>query len=70
MNSGWEAFFEQRRTGIPTFDIGPGTLNNGIPKRWMYPDRELTDNSANLTAAIQRQFNGVDDINATMWLLQ
>jgi len=71
MNSGWEAFFEQRRTGIPTFDVGPGTQNGGqIPKRWMYPQGELTNNGANLKAAIQRQYNGNDDINAAMWLLQ
>ena len=71
MNSGWEPFLEQRRTGIPTLGVGPATQNGGlVPKRWMYPQGELTNNPANMNAAIQRQFNGTDDINGVMWLLQ
>jgi len=71
MNSGWEPFFEQRRTGIPTFDVGDGTLNGGVvPKRWMYPNGELTNNPDNLAAALQNQYGGNDDINAVMWLLK
>ncbi|RZK73943.1 MAG: hypothetical protein EOO92_17785 [Pedobacter sp.] len=40
MNSDWQPFYEQPRTGIPTFDVsGAGVLNNKrIPKRWMYPE--------------------------------
>ena len=42
-NSGLEAFYNQRRTGVPTFLTGVGTSNSGrIPKRWLYPQR--TDN--------------------------
>lgn len=71
MNSGWEPFLEQRRTGIPTLDVGPATQNGGlVPKRWMYPQGELTNNGDNMNAAIQSQFAGNDDINAVMWLLQ
>ena len=72
LNAGWEPFFNQRRTGIPAFStVGGGILNNGqIPKRWMYPERELNLNEANVVAAIQRQFGGNDNINAEMWLLQ
>ncbi len=71
MNSGWEAFFEQRRTGTPTLSVGPGTYNDQkVPKRWIYPQSEYDYNAANLDAAIQRQFNGDDDVNAVMWLLQ
>ena len=71
MNSGWEAFYEQRRTGIPNFNVGPGTLNGGkIPKRWMYPQNEFSLNAENVKAAIQRQFGGVDDTNQLMWILQ
>ncbi|MNF00219.1 Starch-binding associating with outer membrane [compost metagenome] len=34
MNSSWEPFFEQRRTGVPVLRVGPGTLNGGkVPKR-------------------------------------
>lgn len=71
MNSGLEPFYNQRRTGFPEFRVGPATLNNGrIPKRWMYPERELDFNEANVNQAIQRQFGGNDDINGVMWLLE
>jgi len=71
MNSGWEPFMEQRRTGVPTFGVGPATANGGkVPSRWMYPESELTYNDVNLKAALQSQFGGTDDINQTMWLLK
>jgi hypothetical protein len=71
MNSGWEAFLEQRRTGIPTLSVGEGTYNDGkVPKRWLYPQSEYDYNLANLEVALQRQYGGVDDVNAVMWLLQ
>lgn len=71
MNSGWEAFMEQRRTGIPVLSVGPGTYNNGmVPKRWLYPQSEYDYNLGNLTIALQRQYNGIDDVNSIMWLLQ
>lgn len=73
MNSGWQPFLEQRRTGFPIFDVsGGGVLNGGqIPKRWMYPESELQLNQQQVTDAIQRQFaQQGDNINATMWLLQ
>jgi hypothetical protein len=71
MNSGWEAFYEQRRTGIPVFNVGPGTLNGGqIPKRWRYPQNEFSLNADNVNAAVQRQFSGNDNVNGVMWVLQ
>ena len=71
MNGNWEAFVEQRRTGIPTLSVGPGTSNNGmVPKRWLYPQSEYDYNLANLTAALQRQYGGTDNVNNVMWLLQ
>ncbi|QJW89245.1 SusD/RagB family nutrient-binding outer membrane lipoprotein [Spirosoma taeanense] len=70
-NSGLEAFFNQRRTGVPTFLTGVGTGNSGqIPKRWRYPNNERTTNGENLNVALAAQYGGVDDINATMWLLK
>ena len=70
-NSGWEAFYNQHRTGVPAFHIGPGTGNGErIPKRFQYPASERTTNTANYDAAVQSQFGGADDINADMWLLQ
>jgi len=70
-NSNWEAFFNQRRTGVPTFLIGPGTGNGGlIPQRWQYPYAELTANVGNYTSAVQRQFSGNDNLNGVLWINQ
>lgn len=71
-NSGWQPFFEQRRTGFPIFDVsGAGVLNNKmIPKRWMYPERELQLNQQNVSEAISRQYPEGDNINGVMWLIK
>jgi hypothetical protein len=71
-NSGWEAFYNYRRTGVPVFSVGTGTGNSGrIPKRFQYPASEQTTNSDNWKKAVQAQFGSqVDDINAEMWLLK
>ena len=70
-NSGYQAYFQWRRTGVPTFSTGPGTGNGGvIPLRWQYPTNEITTNNDNLQAALQSQYGGNDDINAKMWLIK
>lgn len=70
MQSGWEAFFEQRRTGFPTLNVGPGTYNNQmVPKRWLYPQSEYDYNQENVEAAVDRQFTS-DNVNEVMWVLQ
>jgi len=67
-SGGWEPFYNQRRTGFPTFSTTD--FNGGqIPIRWMYPLSELNLNRENVEAAINSQFNGEDTINGTMWLL-
>jgi hypothetical protein len=66
----WEPFYEQRRTGVPSFNVGPATLNNGkIPKRWMYPQTEIDNNKENYLNAVERQY-GIDNVNGEMWLLK
>nr|WP_121270894.1 SusD/RagB family nutrient-binding outer membrane lipoprotein [Pedobacter schmidteae] len=71
MNSGWEPFYEQRRTGIPVFRVGPGTLNGGkVPKRWLYPLAEFQYNKENVEAAVARQYPEGDNTNAIMWLIK
>ena len=71
LNSGWESFYNQRRTGIPAFVVGPSTQNGGqIPKSWMYPQDELDNNFENVAEAINRQYAGNDDVNGVMWLLK
>ena len=70
-NSGLQAYYQWRRTGVPTFDVGPGTGNGGvIPLRFQYPSNEITANAANYKAALQSQFGGADDINAKIWLIK
>jgi len=70
MQSGWEAFYEQRRTGIPHLNTGPGTYNDGrVPKRWLYPQSEYDYNAANVESAIRNQFTD-DDVNEAIWLIE
>lgn len=72
-NSGWEAFYNWRRTGVPTFEqggAGIGTPNNTIPIRWQYPNDEQVSNTQNYTAAITSQYGGSDNVNAAMWLIK
>lgn len=69
-NSGYEAYYNWRRTGVPTFLVGPGTSNSTkIPLRFQYPSTEFTSNKVNVDAAVTSQYGGKDDINASMWLL-
>ncbi|WP_442588772.1 SusD/RagB family nutrient-binding outer membrane lipoprotein [Pedobacter sp. AW31-3R] len=72
MNSSWQPFYEQRRTGFPVFDVsGEGVLNNKmIPKRWMYPTLELQRNGKHVSEAISGQFEQGDNINGVMWLIK
>ncbi|WP_276483995.1 SusD/RagB family nutrient-binding outer membrane lipoprotein [Paraflavitalea pollutisoli] len=72
MNTGWQPFYEQRRTGFPAFDVnGAGILNGGVvPKRWMYPTDEFTNNRLNVEGAVKIQYPGGDNINGVMWILQ
>jgi hypothetical protein len=69
-NSGFEAYYQWRRTGVPAFLTGPGIGNSGvIPLRWQYPSSELSTNRTNYQAAVQSQYSGNDNINAKMWVL-
>ncbi|MBZ9779787.1 SusD/RagB family nutrient-binding outer membrane lipoprotein [Psychroflexus sp. CAK8W] len=72
LNSGWEPFYDNRRTGFPEFNVdGGGIINEeGVPKRWMYPFSEINQNVDNLQQAIQRQFPLGDNVNAVMWSIQ
>ncbi len=69
-NSGQEAYFNYRRTGVPVFHAGPGTGNsNVIPKRWLYPTAETFYNESNLKASLQSQFgSAVDDVDNELWI--
>jgi hypothetical protein len=69
-NSGFEAYNQWRRTGVPVFLTGPGIGNSGvIPLRYQYPSNELSTNKTNYTAAVQSQYGGNDNINSKMWVI-
>ena len=73
MNSGYESYYNWRRTGVPTFvqgGAGIGTPSNTIPLRWLYPQGEISYNTANYNAALTNQYGGKDDLNAKMWLIK
>jgi len=68
-NSNWEAFFNQRRTGVPSYSVGPGTGNGGnVALRWQYPTAESSSNAVNYGAAVSKL--GGDNLNSVMWILQ
>ena len=70
-NSGWEPFFNFRRTGFPTLTGGVGVGNGGVlPKRWAYATAEQNVNNANWKAALTKQGFNNDDLNGLMWLIK
>jgi hypothetical protein len=73
MNSGWEAFYNWRRTGYPTTFVSTSALMNPtgkVPRRWQYPTGEANYNTVNYTAAIKSQFGGTDDLFQDLWILK
>ena len=75
MQDAESSFFEYRRNQYPQFPINPATnLNennvNAIPVRWLYPTSETNFNRENLIEALNRQYEGYDEINKVMWLLK
>ena len=73
LNSGFESYYQWRRTGVPTFKEGGsgiGTPSFKIPLRWQYPVDETNYNTTNNKAALQSQYGGTDDLNAKMWLIK
>ncbi|MBC7416984.1 MAG: SusD/RagB family nutrient-binding outer membrane lipoprotein [Pedobacter sp.] len=63
--NGWTAFFSQVRTGYPTYRR-PGGVN--IPFRWIYPQSEYNNNTAEVSKAIVSQFGANNDlINQPTW---
>jgi hypothetical protein len=73
LNSGFESYYQWRRTGVPTFKEGGsgiGTPSFKIPLRWQYPVDETNYNPTNNKAALQSQYGGTDDLTAKMWLIK
>jgi hypothetical protein len=69
------SYFEYRRNNYPVFPINPATSLNenntsAIPMRCLYPGSETNYNRQNLIDALDRQYDGYDEINKIMWLLK
>ena len=43
---------------------------NAVPMRALYPGSETSYNRENLIIALDRQYEGYDEINKIMWLLK
>ncbi len=73
LNSGFESYYQWRRTGVPTFKeggVGIGTPTFKIPLRWQYPVDETTYNATNNKSALTSQYGGTDDLYSKMWLIK
>lgn len=75
MQDGDFSYFEYRRNRYPEFPINPASSLNenntgAIPMRCLYPGSETSYNRQNLTDALNRQYEGYDEINKLMWLLK
>lgn len=75
MLDGSFAYYEFRRNKYPLFPLDPSTnLNadnvNGFPMRWTYPLGESQSNKENLVIALDRQYQGFDEVNKLMWILK
>lgn len=69
------SYFEYRRNHYPDFPINPASSMNenntsAIPMRCLYPGSETSYNRENLIVALERQYEGYDEINKIMWLLK
>ena len=70
-NSGYEAYYNWRRIGVPAFQGGGGVGNGGvIPVRWAYPVTEQAQNAKNWAAAVSSQGFTADDLNQKIWLIK
>ncbi len=64
--TGYEQWFEYRRTGFPILPKGAGLMNNGVmPVRFKYPTTIATNNRENYLKAVANM--GGDDINTKVW---
>lgn len=62
---GYEAWSEWRRTGFPDNFVEPNGVE--VPTRLSYPDNEAFNNEANYNEAVERQFDGNDNIHGRVW---
>lgn len=63
----WLPYYEALRTGYPDFRRAPGVT---LPCRWMYPQDEYNNNTANVEDALNEQFGGSDKIGDKTWWMK
>lgn len=63
----WMPYYDQLRTGYPEFRRAAGV---SLPYRWMYPQNEYNNNSANVGAALKSQFGGNDRTSDKLWWIK
>lgn len=64
--TGFEAWSDWRRTGMPEIVPGADAANGGVvPVRFQYPNEVKSTNEANYEAAVSRQ--GADGLNTKLW---
>jgi hypothetical protein len=64
-----ESFANWRRSGYPSLTPinYPGNITSGaIPRRFTYPQSEVSDNTDNYNAAVGRM-NGGDQMSSRVW---
>jgi hypothetical protein len=64
---GYEGWAEWRRTGYPELAPPVGDPSRAVPRRQSYPANEVFNNTANYEQAVQRQFNGNDNLYGNVW---
>ncbi len=65
---GYSAWAEWRRTGIPDLKPAPDAINSGqIPRRYNYPNDEVTLNSTNYKAGVEALSPATDNNTSRMW---
>ncbi len=69
LNNGYEGWIEQRRTGIPIFDVGSNSQDGGkVPNKFLYPSDEENINKTNWNNEMKTINNGgKDDTNYRAW---
>ena len=63
--NGMEAWFDWRRTGIPTITPGPAAVQSTVPVRFIYPSASQSLNLESYNAVISRQ--GPDELTTRVW---
>lgn len=64
---GYSAYYDHLRTGYPTLRK---SANVQTAYRWMYPQSEYNNNTAQVGMAIKNQFEGNDNIRSKPWWVQ